>query len=83
MNAWTWAAVALCAGLLLCLGAGMTGGAFRRLIALQLAGVLAALAVLALAEGLDRTFLQDLSLGLAVTSLPGTLAVVRWLGRLS
>ena len=39
-------------------------------------------ALLMFGEGFGRSFIQDLSVAMALVSLPGTLAMVRWLGRL-
>ncbi|MGA9524169.1 MAG: monovalent cation/H+ antiporter complex subunit F [Myxococcaceae bacterium] len=82
MNAWQTSGIALIVGILLCLVASMRHGRFQRLIAVQLGTTLSVFALFALGEGFDRTFLQDLALTAAVLSLPGTLAYVRWIGRL-
>ena len=82
MNAFLISGIALSAGVFLCLIASLRGGRFHRLIVLQMGTLLGVFALLMFGEGFGRSFIQDLSVAMALVSLPGTLAMVRWLGRL-
>jgi multicomponent Na+:H+ antiporter subunit F len=79
MNEWQIAAAVLIAALVpcgwLCLRRSFADG----LVALQLAGILASLTVLLLAEGEGREPFADLALVLAVLSFAGTLLFARFL----
>jgi multisubunit Na+/H+ antiporter MnhF subunit len=82
MNAWLWAAAVLVVPL-----AGLAVVAVRRpvlegVIALEAAGVDAALILLLLAEGTRRQPFADLAIVLAVMSFAGGIAFVRFLERL-
>jgi multicomponent Na+:H+ antiporter subunit F len=81
MNEWQIAAAPLIAALVpcgwLCLRRSFADG----LVALQLAGILASLTVLLLAEAEDREPFADLALVLAVLSFAGTLLFARFLER--
>ena len=79
MNEWQIAAAVLIAALVpcgwLCLRRSFADG----LVALQLAGILASLTVLLLAEAEGREPFADLALVLAVLSFSGTLLFARFL----
>jgi multicomponent Na+:H+ antiporter subunit F len=79
MNEWQVAAAALVAALgpcgWLCLRRSFAEG----LVAVQLAGTLASLAILVIAEGEARQPFADLALVLAVLSFAGTLLFARFL----
>jgi multicomponent Na+:H+ antiporter subunit F len=82
MNEWlVAAAVLLVAGIGPCGYVCATASAIEGLVALELAGVLAALALLMLAQGLERQPFADLALVLAVLSFVGTLGFVRFMER--
>jgi multisubunit Na+/H+ antiporter MnhF subunit len=81
MNEWLWAAAVLTV-----LVIGLTLVAVLRpagdgLVAIELAGTLAALTLLLLAEGTHRQGFVDLALVLAVMSFIGFIAFIRFLGR--
>lgn len=75
------ALVLLITGLAPCVIAGAWGSALDRLVALDLAGVVACLEFLLLAQGLNRSSYVDLALVLAPLSLAGCLVFTRLLGR--
>lgn len=81
MNAWYVAASALLAALLPCGWVCFRRGFAAGLVALQLAGMLAALALLLLSEAEDQQSFAGLSLVLATASFAGTLVLVRFLER--
>jgi multisubunit Na+/H+ antiporter MnhF subunit len=82
MNEWILAAVVLIiGGIVPCLVVSVTASAMEGLVALELAGVLATLVLLLLAEGFQRQPFVDLALVLAVLSFVGTLAFVRYMER--
>ncbi len=81
VNVWLIGAGALMLALVPCGIVAVRGGVMDRLVALELAGVLAALMVLTLAEGLKRPAVYDLSLALALLSLPAGLVFAHFLGR--
>jgi multisubunit Na+/H+ antiporter MnhF subunit len=83
VNEWLWAAAVLTAA-----PAALVVVAIRRpllegVVALEAAGVNAALVLLMIAEGTRRQPFGDLALVLAVTSFAGALAFVRFGRRLS
>ncbi len=82
MNEWLLAALALViAGLGPCLFVCVASPAIEGLIALELAGVIAAVVLLLLAEGLHRQPFVDLGVVLAAVSFVGALAFARFLER--
>jgi len=82
MNEWLLAALVLvAAGLGPCLFVCVTSSAIEGLVALELAGVIAAVVLLLLAEGLHRQPFVDLAVVLAAVSFVGTLAFARFLER--
>jgi len=82
VNAWLWAAtVLLVAGMVPCLVVTMRSDALERLVGLELAGVVATLVLLLLAQGLGRSSYIDLGLVLALLSFAGSLVFARFLER--
>ena len=83
MNEWLAAAIGLLVALVPCGIVALRAGRSDRLVALELATVIAILALAALAEGLDRPSDQDVAVMLALLAFPGTLAFAttleRWL----
>jgi multisubunit Na+/H+ antiporter MnhF subunit len=83
MNVWLLASAALMLGLLPCVLLAMRGNVVDRIVALQLAGVFAVLALLTFEQGEQRQSFFDLSLALAVLTFPASLLVAqvfrRWL----
>jgi multicomponent Na+:H+ antiporter subunit F len=82
MNEWQLAAGVLSAALLPCGWVCIRRSFAEGLVAVQLAGTIAALAVLVLAEAERRQPFAILALVLAVVSFAGTLVYVRFLERL-
>jgi multisubunit Na+/H+ antiporter MnhF subunit len=81
MNEWLWAAVVL-----ILLMAAVSWVAARRraadgLVALELAGLLGALAMMLISEGTRRQGFIDLGLVLAVMSFIGAIAFIRFMRR--
>jgi multisubunit Na+/H+ antiporter MnhF subunit len=82
VNAWLWAAtVLLVAGLAPCLVVTMRSDALERLVGLELAGVVATVVLLVLAQGFGRSSYIDLALVLALLSFAGSLVFARFLQR--
>ncbi len=82
MNEWLLAALVLVvAGLGPCLFVCVASSAIEGLVALELAGVIAAGVLLLLAEGLHRQPFVDLAIVLAAVSFVGALAFARFLER--
>ncbi|HEY5427480.1 MAG TPA: MrpF/PhaF family protein [Solirubrobacteraceae bacterium] len=82
MNEWTLAAVVLLIGGLAPLGLVCAlSEAMEGVVALSLAGVIATLVLLLLAEGFHRQPFVDLAVALAVMSFIGSVAFVRFLER--
>lgn len=80
MNAFLLAALVLMtAGLLPCLVAVSRGGALDRLVALELASVVAVIVALLLAQGFGRPSYLDVGLVLALLSFAGPLVFARFL----
>lgn len=75
------AAIALLLGFIPCGIVIMRAGVVDAVVGLNLAGVLAALELVLLAEGLHRAPFFDLALVLAVLSLAGGLVFARFLER--
>ena len=78
---WHAAAGALLIGIAPCLLVLLRGEFRDGLIALQLGGVLASLALLALAEAEERQPFADLAIVMAVASTVGSLVIVRYAER--
>jgi multisubunit Na+/H+ antiporter MnhF subunit len=82
VNAWLWAATVLAvAGLAPCLVVTVRSGALERLVGLELAGVVATVVLLLLAQGFGRSSYVDLALVLALLSFAGSLVFARFLQR--
>ncbi len=81
MNVWLIAATVLLLGLVPCGFVCVRGEIIDRLIALELAGILTALLLVLLAEGLERPSLYDLALALVLLSFPATLVFTHFLER--
>jgi multisubunit Na+/H+ antiporter MnhF subunit len=78
VNAWLWAAAALTAGLTALVAVAIRRPLLEGLVALEAAGIDAVLVMLLIAEGTRRQPFADLALVLAVTSLAGTVAFLRF-----
>ncbi|OLE38738.1 MAG: hypothetical protein AUG48_01045 [Actinobacteria bacterium 13_1_20CM_3_68_9] len=81
MSEWQIAAVVLIAALTPCGWVCLRGSFADGVVAVQLAGTIAALALLVLAEAERRQPFADLALVLGVLSFAGTLVFVRFLER--
>jgi len=81
MSEWQIAAAVLSAALVPCGWVCLRGSFADGVVAVQLAGTVAALALLVLAEGERRQPFADLALVLAVLSFAGTLIFLRFLER--
>lgn len=81
VNVWLVGAGVLMLALVPCGIVAVRGEVMDRLVALELAGILAALIMLTLAEGLRRPAVYDLALALALLSLPAGLVFAHFLGR--
>lgn len=80
MNEWVLVAIVLLVGgIVPCLVVCMTASAMEGLVGLQLAGEIAALVLLLLAEGFQRQPFADLALILAVLSFVGSLVFLRFM----
>ena len=83
MSVWLLASAALLLGLLPCVLLATRGNVVDRIVALQLGGVLAVLALLTFEQGEQRQSFFDVSLALAVLTFPASLLVAqvfrRWL----
>lgn len=83
MNQWLWAAAVLTAALTALVVVAIRRPLLEGVVALEAAGVNAALVLLMIAEGTRRQPFGDLALVLAVTSFAGALAFLRFGRRLS
>lgn len=82
MNGWILAAVVLVlGGIVPCLVVSVRASVMEGLVALEMAGVMAVLVLLLLAEGFQRQPFVDLALVLAVLSFVGALGFVRYMER--
>ncbi len=81
MTGWLVTAVVLLAGVLATGLVGATGPLVRRLIALEVGGVLVTLSLLLLAQGFDRDVYFDLAVVLAALSFASSLVFIRFLER--
>jgi len=79
MNGWLWAATGLVVLMVPLLGVAVARRPLEGVIALQVAGTLAAVALLLLAEGTNRQAFADLALALGVLGQVGTLVFLRFL----
>jgi multisubunit Na+/H+ antiporter MnhF subunit len=78
VNGWLWAATVLVAALAPLLVVCVRLPAPEGIVAVEAAGVDAALALLLIAEGTDRQPFADLALVLAVVSFVGSIAYLRF-----
>ncbi len=81
MNAWAFACVAILPALAVPVWAGLRGAVAFRVAALQLAASVATLLLALLTFAVDEPSFMDLSLCLALLSLPGTLLLSHFLER--
>lgn len=81
MNEWQVAAIALAAALVPCAWMCARRGFAAGVLAVQLSGMISAIALLVIAEGEGRQPFADLALVLAVTSFAGSLVFLRFLER--
>ncbi|HEX3316425.1 MAG TPA: MrpF/PhaF family protein [Solirubrobacteraceae bacterium] len=81
MNGWLIAATILLAALLPLLVVALRSPVADALVAVELASVIATLALLLLAEGFHHNYLFDVALVMAVITFVGSLAYVRMLER--
>jgi multicomponent Na+:H+ antiporter subunit F len=81
MTGWVVAATALVVLTLVVGAVASTGPLMRRVIALEIGGVLVSLVLLLLAEGFDRDVYFDLAVVLAAMTFATSLVFVRFLER--
>lgn len=81
VNIWLVASGVLLLALLPCTVVVFRAATLDRLVALELAGTIAALLVLTLAQAFGRPSIFDLALALALLSVPGTLVYAYFLER--
>jgi multisubunit Na+/H+ antiporter MnhF subunit len=81
VNVWLVAAAGLLLALVPCLLASLRGGPLERLVAAEMAGLVTALLLFALARGFGRTDYLDASLFVALFSFPSGLVFTRFLER--
>ena len=81
MNVWLWGATALLIGLVPCGWIALRETRVDALVALELAGTVATLALVLLAQGFDRASYYSVPLALAFLSFVGALLLARFLGR--
>ena len=81
MNGWLWAATVLVAALAPLLVVAVRRPAIEALVALEVAGVITSVILLLVSEGTNRQPFADLALVLAVVSLAGAMAFVRYFER--
>jgi multisubunit Na+/H+ antiporter MnhF subunit len=78
VNGWLWAAAVLAAAIVPLLGVAALGAPLHGLVAVEAAGVDAALAMLLLAEGTESQSFASLALVLGVLSFVGSVAFIRF-----
>ncbi len=81
MNVWLQAAAALLFAFVPCGIIVFRGSAMERLVGLEMAGMIAALELVLLAEGMHRLPFYDLALALGLLAFGGGLVFVRFLER--
>ena len=82
MNAWLGGTLAVSAGLLPCAAVALRAGdTMQRVVALEMASVLVTLALVMLAEAMQRPLFLDLALTQALLSFGGGLVFARFLER--
>ncbi len=82
MNVWLIAATVLLFALLPCGWTVLRGAPERRLVGLEMTGVVCTLLLMLLAQGFNRLPMFDLALALAIMSFGGGLVFARFLERL-
>jgi multisubunit Na+/H+ antiporter MnhF subunit len=82
MNVWLWAACVLVAALVPLVVVALRRPVLEGVVALEVAGTSATLALLMLAEGTRRQVLADVALVMAVMSFIGVIAFLRFAERL-
>jgi multicomponent Na+:H+ antiporter subunit F len=81
VTAWVVAALALLAGLVACGAVCLRGDPVDRLVGLEMAGTVATLVLLVLAQAYDRAIYFDLALTLALLTFAGGMVFARFLER--
>jgi multicomponent Na+:H+ antiporter subunit F len=81
VNPWLLSAAVLLIGLIPCLLVAARGRHADGVAALQLAGIVASLAILLLAVGFDRAIYADAAVLIALLSFAGSMAFVRYIQR--
>lgn len=81
MNVWLWGATALLVGLVPCGWIALRETRLDALVALELAGTVATLTLVLLAQGFERASYYSVPLALAFLSFVGALVLARFLGR--
>lgn len=81
MNVWMIAAAAVSTGLLPCADMCLRGTPERRLVGVEMASILVAIAMVLLTVGFGRSPFIDLPLALAIMSFGGGLVFARFLGK--
>jgi multicomponent Na+:H+ antiporter subunit F len=81
VSLWLWFVLALLPAFAVPVAAAWRGGTAGRLVAVQLASVLASFLLIALTFALDEPALIDLALCLALLGVPGTLLMTVFLER--
>jgi multisubunit Na+/H+ antiporter MnhF subunit len=82
VNGWLWAATGLTVAIVPLVAVAAHGPPLQGLVALEAAGIDAALALLLLAEGTQSQGFAYLGLILGVTSFVGSIGFIRFLGQL-
>jgi multisubunit Na+/H+ antiporter MnhF subunit len=81
VNVWLWGATALLVGLVPCGWIALRETRLDALVALELAGTVATLTLVLLAQGFERASYYSVPLALAFLSFVGALVLARFLGR--
>ena len=81
MNIWLLAACAVASSLVLCAFMCLRGTPERRLVGLEMTGLIVILSMVLFTVGMGRLILIDLPLTLAILSFGGGLVFVRFLGK--
>ncbi len=81
MNVWVAAAAAVASALLPCADMCLRGTPERRLVGLEMASILVAIAMVLFTVGFGRSAFIDLPLTLAIMSFGGGLVFARFLGK--
>ncbi len=79
MKMWLIAGCLVSACLLLCASMSLRGSPERRLVGMEMAGILIVLAMVLFTVGFGRPLLIDMALALAIMSFGGSLVYVRFL----